>query len=92
MAKKTKEAAGMGIHLADDTTAPEAIAAEPAPARQDKRPTCPIHGAQMTAYTSSDMYTYYKCPVGKCRERGKKVRPVGPFKDLYGNGASARKE
>lgn len=90
----------MGIALGAEIEEP-AVATEPAAApivaseekpRQGNQPFCPRHAVQMVSYSSSDMFTYYKCPEPMCNERDKKVRPVGPFKNLYGHGTSARKE
>jgi len=58
--------------------------------RQANRPECPIHHVQMISYSTGAMYTYYRCPEPDCRERDKRVRPVGPLKDKYGHGKSAR--
>jgi hypothetical protein len=65
--------------------------AEKAP-RQGNQPVCAVHTVQMVAYSSSAMYTYYRCPTDKCRETAKRVRPVGPLKDRYGHGTSARSQ
>ena len=58
--------------------------------RQSNRPECPLHHVQMISYSTGAMYTYYRCPEPDCRERDKRVRPVGPLKDKYGHGKSAR--
>ncbi len=62
---------------------------EAAKARQSCRPVCPEHGVAMTAYATSAMFTYYRCPRKPCRETTKQIRPVGPLKNLYGHGKSA---
>ena len=61
--------------------------------RQTDRPFCPVHNVQMVAYWTDSMFTHYGCPLKKerkCSETAKRVRPVGPLKDLYGNGKSRR--
>jgi hypothetical protein len=60
--------------------------------RQTDRPTCPVHDVQMTAYATSAMFTYYECPQKGCKETGKRIRPIGPLKNRYGNGTSAKDE
>lgn len=85
MAKKTP---GLGLDVPDSSTpddAPAVDPGEPARLRQGNQPLCEIHVVQMRAYSSSAMYTYYKCPQPGCGTRDKRVRPVGPLKSRYGN-------
>ena len=95
-ARKLPDDLGFDIEADDEVDAlPEipvdvAMPAVKAP-RQDDRPSCPAHECQMTAYATSAMYTYYRCPRHpKCRETAKRVRAVGPLKNKYGHGESKR--
>jgi hypothetical protein len=65
--------------------------AQPKP-RAGARPVCPVHGSQMVAYSTMDMYTYYRCAEQNCGCRDKLVRAVGPLRDKYGHGKSAKRE
>jgi hypothetical protein len=94
MAKKAASSSsrsGFGIPAVDEVSPPEPAedAATDKRPRQDRRPVCPDHGVQMTARSTSAMYTYYRCPAQNCRQTQKLVRPIGPLKNLYGNGRSA---
>lgn len=83
---------GIGLDDAPDSGADDTALAVRGRPRQDQRPVCPKHGQQMVAYSTNAMHTFYRCPVEGCAERAKRVRPVGPFKDLYGNGKSGAKK
>ena len=83
-----------GAEAVEPPAAPPPATEPPAaaePARQGNQPTCPKHNVQMVAFASNDMYTYYRCTVDTCRQRDKRVRPVGPLKNCYGHGASRGK-
>jgi hypothetical protein len=44
------------------------------PRQDNKRPLCPVHGGQMTAYCSKYV-TYYHCEIDGCDQTGKSPRP-----------------
>jgi hypothetical protein len=90
----SKAKSGFGLSAEDDTSLGHQPAAEPVhkPRQGDNgRPVCPDHHAVMTAYKTPrhSMYTYYHCTVEKCRRTAKRIRPVGPLKNLYGHGKSS---
>ena len=87
--KRSRPDAGLDLDDAPLDAAGDA-AGDARPPRQDQRPRCPQHGEQMVAYSSNPMYTYYRCPRSTCGCRDKKVRPIGPFQNLYGNGKSGQ--
>jgi len=58
--------------------------------RQGNQPLCPLHHSQMRAYATGSVFTYYRCEEKGCKQTDKKLRPVGPVKNLYGHGKSAR--
>jgi hypothetical protein len=64
-----------------------APAADPAPA-PGSRPVCKDHGP-MTEYSKKGIIAYYRCKVKGCRASAKRLRPIGPIKNLYGFGKSA---
>lgn len=74
---------GMGFSADDGDEKPPDKPDRP---RQDSRPICPEHQTQMVAYASNAMFTYYECKTANCSQRAKRVRPIGPLKNKYGNG------
>lgn len=90
----SKAKSGFGLSPEDDASLGNKPAEKPAhKSRQgdDGRPVCPDHNAVMTAYKTPrhSMYTYYRCTVEKCRQTAKRIRPIGPLRNLYGHGKSA---
>lgn len=81
---------GLGLEAQEEPVTEPVKQEEPNRLRQGNQPLCPVHDVQMVSYSTTQIFTYYKCPNIDCKETSKRMRPVGPLKNRYGNGTSAQ--